>query len=87
MDAQRRILENHSIVIEKGRIAEIGKTSDLEKKQKSAEILDALWLHRDAWNSLQPFSPLRNAVTGCASQDRASFGFHPDPAARLVANG
>lgn len=41
MDGQRRILENHSIIIENGRIAEIGKTTDLEKKQKFADILDA----------------------------------------------
>lgn len=41
MDGQRRILENHSIVIENGRIAEIGKTTDLEKKQEFGEVLDA----------------------------------------------
>jgi 5-methylthioadenosine/S-adenosylhomocysteine deaminase len=41
MDGQRRILENHSIAIAGGRIAEIGKTSDLERKFSSAAALDA----------------------------------------------
>jgi 5-methylthioadenosine/S-adenosylhomocysteine deaminase len=40
MDGQRRILENNSIAIENGRIAEIGKTTEL-KKQEFTEVLDA----------------------------------------------
>lgn len=41
IDRQRRILENSSIAIEDGRIVEIGRTADLEKKLGAAEILDA----------------------------------------------
>ena len=41
MDGQRRILENHSIAIVGGRIAKIGKTSDLERAFSSADVLDA----------------------------------------------
>ena len=41
MDEQRRILENHSIAIVGGRIAEIGKTTDLERTFSSADVLDA----------------------------------------------
>lgn len=41
MDARRRILEDHSIAIEDGKIVEIGKTGDLERSHKSAEVLDA----------------------------------------------
>jgi putative selenium metabolism protein SsnA len=41
MDSERRILENSSIIVESGRIAEIGRTSDLEKKQGFTEVLDA----------------------------------------------
>jgi 5-methylthioadenosine/S-adenosylhomocysteine deaminase len=41
MDGQRRILENCAIAIENGRIAEIGKTVDLERKHKSVEVIDA----------------------------------------------
>ena len=41
MDSQRRILENHSVAIEGGRVVEIGKTSDLERKHKAAQLVDA----------------------------------------------
>jgi 5-methylthioadenosine/S-adenosylhomocysteine deaminase len=41
MDVQRRILESFCVAIEDGRIVEIGKTADLEKKYTSAEVLDA----------------------------------------------
>ena len=41
MDQKRRILENHSIVVEKGRIVQIGKTVDVRKEHPRAEIVDA----------------------------------------------
>ena len=41
MDGQRRILENHAIAIEQGKVLEIGKTADLQKKHSTAEVLDA----------------------------------------------
>jgi len=41
MDGQRRILENHAIAIEQGKVVEIGKTADLQKKHSTAEVLDA----------------------------------------------
>ncbi len=41
MDDERRILEGHSIAIEKGKIIDIGKTSDLERKYNASEVLDA----------------------------------------------
>ncbi|MGD0175858.1 MAG: amidohydrolase family protein [Candidatus Bathyarchaeia archaeon] len=41
MDSQRRILENHAIAIEQGKVVEIGKTADLQKKHSTAEVLDA----------------------------------------------
>lgn len=41
MDARRRILEDHTIAIEQGKVVEIGKTPDLQKKHSTAEILDA----------------------------------------------
>jgi 5-methylthioadenosine/S-adenosylhomocysteine deaminase len=41
MDSQRRILEDHAVAIEQGRVAEIGRTADLEKKHINAEVLDA----------------------------------------------
>jgi 5-methylthioadenosine/S-adenosylhomocysteine deaminase len=41
MDSQRRILEGCSIAIEDGRIGEVGKTIDLERKYTNAETLDA----------------------------------------------
>ena len=41
MDERRRILEEHSVAVENGRIVEIGKTGDLERKHKTAEVLDA----------------------------------------------
>jgi 5-methylthioadenosine/S-adenosylhomocysteine deaminase len=41
MDVQRRILEDHAVALEQGRIVEIGKTVDLQKKHRTAETLDA----------------------------------------------
>ena len=41
MDGQRRILEGHSLAMEKDRIVEIGRTEDLDRKYASAEVLDA----------------------------------------------
>jgi 5-methylthioadenosine/S-adenosylhomocysteine deaminase len=41
MDSQRRILEDHAVAIEQGRVAEIGRTADLEKRHGNAEVLDA----------------------------------------------
>ncbi len=41
MDPERRILENHAVAIEDGRIVEIATTADLERKWGSAEVLDA----------------------------------------------
>jgi putative selenium metabolism protein SsnA len=41
MDNQRRILEDHSVAIEKGRIVEIGRTVDLQREHSSADVLDA----------------------------------------------
>jgi len=41
MDKQRRILEGHSVAIENDRIVEIGKTEDMERRHKTAEVLDA----------------------------------------------
>lgn len=41
MDNQRRILEGHAIAVDEGKIIEIGKTGDLDKKYRPAEILDA----------------------------------------------
>jgi 5-methylthioadenosine/S-adenosylhomocysteine deaminase len=41
MDSQRRILEDHAVAIEQGRIAEIGRTADLEKKHVNVEVLEA----------------------------------------------
>jgi putative selenium metabolism protein SsnA len=41
MDGQRRILDDCSVVIKDGKIAEIGKTADLEMKDNKIEVLDA----------------------------------------------
>lgn len=41
MDTQQRILEGHSVAIEQGRVSEIGKTSDLQRKHTAAQVLDA----------------------------------------------
>jgi cytosine/adenosine deaminase-related metal-dependent hydrolase len=41
MDASRNILDKHSLVVDDGRIVEIGHTVDLERQYPSAEVLDA----------------------------------------------
>lgn len=41
MDNQERILEEHSVAIEGGKIVEIGKTSDLQRKHGGVDVLDA----------------------------------------------
>lgn len=41
MDEKRRILEGHSVAVENGRIIEVGKTGDLERKHQAAKVLDA----------------------------------------------
>jgi putative selenium metabolism protein SsnA len=41
MDEGQRILENHSVAVEAGRIVEIGRTADLEKKHSRVEAIDA----------------------------------------------
>jgi putative selenium metabolism protein SsnA len=41
MDSQRRILDGYSILIHDGKIQEVAKTTDLERKHKNAEKLDA----------------------------------------------
>jgi 5-methylthioadenosine/S-adenosylhomocysteine deaminase len=41
MDGRRRILEDHSIAIDDGRIVEVGRTADLEKRYSTAEPIDA----------------------------------------------
>ena len=41
MDRERRILENHAVAVEEGRILEVGRSADLEKKHTRAEVLDA----------------------------------------------
>jgi len=41
MDSHRRILEDHAVAIEQGKVVEIGKTIDLQKKHGTAEVLDA----------------------------------------------
>ncbi|HKM75958.1 MAG TPA: amidohydrolase family protein [Candidatus Bathyarchaeia archaeon] len=40
-DSKRRILENHSLIINDGKIAEIGTSADLVKRYPSADVLDA----------------------------------------------
>ena len=41
MDSSRRILERHSLAIDDGRVVEIGKTEDLQKRHSNVESLDA----------------------------------------------
>ncbi len=41
MNAQRQILEGHSVAITDSRVAEIGDTRELKKKHANAEVLDA----------------------------------------------
>jgi len=41
MDPTRRILEGHSLVVDGGRIAEIGKTETLQKRYANVESVDA----------------------------------------------
>jgi putative selenium metabolism protein SsnA len=41
MDGKRRILEDHAVAIQAGRIAEVDRSSILEKKHSGAEIIDA----------------------------------------------
>ena len=41
MDSPRRILEDHAVAIEQGKVVEIGKTAELQKKHSTAEVLDA----------------------------------------------
>jgi putative selenium metabolism protein SsnA len=41
MDGQRRILEGHSVAIEAGKITEVDRTVNLEKKHSGAEVIDA----------------------------------------------
>ena len=41
MDPNRRVLERHSLAIDRGRIVEIGKTEDLQKRHSNVESVDA----------------------------------------------
>ena len=41
MDARRRVLEDHSVAIEAGKIIEVDRTPNLEKKHSRAEVIDA----------------------------------------------
>lgn len=41
MDGQRRILENHAVAVEAGRIVEVDRTENLERKHSRAEAIDA----------------------------------------------
>lgn len=41
MDSPRRILEDYSVAIEEGRVTEVGKTLDIQRKHTGAEVLDA----------------------------------------------
>ncbi|MGD0421838.1 MAG: amidohydrolase family protein [Candidatus Bathyarchaeia archaeon] len=41
MDPNRRILERHSLTIDDGRVVEIGKTEELQKRHSNVESLDA----------------------------------------------
>ena len=41
MDDGDRILENHAVAVEGGKIVEIGRTADLEKKHSHTETIDA----------------------------------------------
>jgi putative selenium metabolism protein SsnA len=41
MDPNRRLLERHSLAVDRGRIVEIGKTEDLQKRYSNVESVDA----------------------------------------------
>lgn len=41
MDPNRRILERHSLAIDDGRVVEIGKTEDLQRRHSNVESVDA----------------------------------------------
>lgn len=41
MDDERRVLEESAVAVERGRIVEVGKTADLERKHRASEVLDA----------------------------------------------
>ena len=41
MDGQRRILEDHSVAVDNGKIVAVEKTADLEKNHSGVEVLDA----------------------------------------------
>ena len=41
MDGKRRILEDHAVAVEAGRITEVDRTANLEKKHSRAEVIDA----------------------------------------------
>ena len=41
MDSNRRILEQHSLAIDEGRIVEIGRTEDLQQRHPNVEFVDA----------------------------------------------
>ena len=41
MDSDRRILEGYSLAIDEGRIVEIGRTDDLQRRHSNVELVDA----------------------------------------------
>jgi putative selenium metabolism protein SsnA len=41
MDGKRRILEDHAVAIDGGKIIEVDRTANLEKKHSGAEVIDA----------------------------------------------
>jgi putative selenium metabolism protein SsnA len=41
MDGKRRILEDHAVAIDAGKVIEVDRTSSLEKKHSRAEVIDA----------------------------------------------
>jgi len=41
MDSRRRVLEGHSLAVDDGRIAEIGRTDELQKKHPNVKSVDA----------------------------------------------
>jgi len=41
MDGKRRILEDHSVAVESGRVVEVDRTATLQKKHGNAEVIDA----------------------------------------------
>jgi 5-methylthioadenosine/S-adenosylhomocysteine deaminase len=41
MDSERRILEDYAVAIDGGKIVDVGRTSNLEKKHAEAEVIDA----------------------------------------------